>query len=108
MSEQDRNDKRDKPSLRSFNPDADRNGQAMGQDRPTDVGRPAGLQQQLHGNPAGEAETARLASGGARRDSIAGGSSETSDATAAESAPGTVARLGDASLGRKAGRTSGA
>ena len=104
MSEQDRGEKRDRPSLHGFNAHADRNGQNLGQNDPTDVARPAGLRDQLDRNPGGEAETARLASGRTRLDSIQGGSIETSDATAAESAPGTVERLGDASLtpGRKA------
>jgi hypothetical protein len=97
-----------KPSLRGFNPDADRNGQNFGQDSPLDVARPDELQRQLNENPGGEAETARLASGRQRLDSTEGGSIATSDATAAESAPGAVERLSDASLPRGgAKRTSG-
>ena len=94
---------RDRPSLKDFNPNVDRNSQGLGQDNPTDVARPAGLRKQLDRNPSGEAETARLASSQQRRDSLEGGSIETSDATAAESAPGTVEHLSDASLAPRKG-----
>jgi hypothetical protein len=89
---------RDRPSLRDFNPYADRNGQDLGQDSPLDVAHPADLQKHLNEDPGGEAETARLASDRARLDSIAGGSIETSEATAAETPPERIRRLGDASL----------
>lgn len=52
-----------KDSLKSFSAYRDENGQAMGQDSPTDVARPDDLQRILDGDPSGEAETARVASG---------------------------------------------
>jgi hypothetical protein len=100
MSESDRKQTQGKPSLRSFNPNVDENGQNFGQDDPLDVGRPDSLRRQLNRNPGGEAETARLASDRQRQDSLQGGSIATSEATAAESAPGVVERLGDASLSK--------
>ena len=88
----------DRPSLRSFNPNADRNGQDMGQDDPLDVARPAGLQKHMNEDPSGPAETARLASDKQRIDSIAGGSIETSEATAAETPAENIRRISDPSL----------
>ena len=88
----------DRPSLRSFNPNADRNGQDFGQDSPLDVARPAGLQKHMNEDPNGPAETARLASDKQRIDSISGGSIETSDATAAETPPENIRRISDPSL----------
>ena len=101
MSEKNRDAKQGRPSLRDFNAYTDRNSQGLGQDNPTDVARPAGLRKQLDSNPGGEAETARLASNQHRRDALEGGSIATADATAAESAPGTVEHLSDASLSPK-------
>ena len=99
-------DDRDRPSLDSFNPHIDDNGQFMGQESPLDIGHPPALQKHLNQDPGGQAETARLASSRQRLDAIEGGSVETSDATAAESAPGAVEHLGDASLPRPGGKTS--
>jgi hypothetical protein len=88
----------DHPSLRDFNPHADRNGQDFGQDSPLDVARPDALQKHLNEDPSGPAETARLASDRQRLDSVAGGSIETSDATAAETPPENIKRISDPSL----------
>ncbi len=91
----------ERPSLRSFNPHADRNGQDFGQDSPLDVAHPADLRKHLNENPNGPAETARLASDRQRLDSIEGGSIETADATAAETPPEHIRRISDPSLSRK-------
>lgn len=92
-------EKRDeRPSLRQFDAYTDRNGQDLGQDSPLDLARPADLQRALTQDPSWQAETARLASGQQRLDSIAGGSVATSEATAAETPPETIERLGDATL----------
>ena len=106
----DPREKQGKASLRSFNASIDENGQNLGQDDPLAVGHPENLRRQLDSNPGGEAETARLASSQPRRDSLEGGSIATSDATAAESAPGTIEHLSDASLskGKGGSRTPGA
>jgi hypothetical protein len=88
----------DHPSLRSFNPNADRNGQDFGQDDPLDVARPAELQKHMNEDPNGPAETARLASDKQRIDSISGGSIETSEATAAETPAENIRRISDPSL----------
>jgi hypothetical protein len=88
----------DRPSLRSFNPNADRNGQDFGRDSPLDVARPADLQRHMNEDPNGPAETARLASDKQRIDSIAGGSIETSEATAAETPAENIRRISDPSL----------
>ena len=89
---------RDRPSLRDFNPHADQNGQFMGQDSPLDVAHPAELQKHLNEDPNGPAETARLASSLQRRDSLEGGSIETSDATASETPADNIKRISDPSL----------
>jgi hypothetical protein len=89
---------RDRSSLRDFNPHADQNGQFMGQDSPVDLAHAADLQKQLNENPAGQAETARLASSLPRRDSLEGGSIATSDATAAETPAEHIRRISDPSL----------
>ena len=91
-------DDRDRPSLRSFNPHVDDNGQFMGQDSPLDIGHPPALQKHLNEDPNGPAETARLASGRPRLDSIEGGSIETSEATADETPPEHIRRISDPSL----------
>ena len=105
QSNRDRKDtpSSDRPSLRDFNPHADRNGQDFGQDSPLDVAHPADLQKHLNENPNGPAETARLASDRQRLDSVGGGSIETSEATAAETPPENIRRISDPSLsqGRK-------
>ena len=94
----------DRPSLDSFNPNVDDNGQFMGQDSPLDIGTPQALQAQLNENPNGPAETARLASDRQRLDSIGGGSIETSEATAAETPPENIRRISDPSLSRSGKR----
>ena len=66
-------------SLKNFSADADRNGQDLGQDSPLDLASPSRLQTDLKGNPAGEAETARIASGMKNEDAT--------DATEAETPP---------------------
>lgn len=53
----------ERPSLKDFDANADRNGQDLGQDSPLDVGLPANTQADLKRDPAGDAETARIASG---------------------------------------------
>lgn len=89
----------DRPSLRDFDPYADRNGQDMGQDSPLDVARPGKLQKLLNEDPGWQAETARIASGLSRVDSVEGGSIETSEATAAETPAETIRRISDPTLG---------
>ena len=84
-------------NLKSFDAYRDENGQNMGQDEPTDVARPAEMQRLMASDPSWQAETARIASGHARIDSIEGGSIETSDQTAAETPPENIARISDAS-----------
>jgi hypothetical protein len=105
-SNRDRKDaaERDRPSLDSFNPHVDDNGQFMGQESPLDIGNPPALQKHFNEDPSGPAETARLASDRQRLDSIAGGSMETSEATAAETPPEHIRRISDPSLSR--GKTS--
>ncbi|MBV9078680.1 MAG: hypothetical protein JO048_14510 [Methylobacteriaceae bacterium] len=87
-----------RPSLKSFDAYTDRNGQDVGGDRPTDVARPTELRRVLDSDPSWEAEVARLASGEARMDSIAGGSVETVEATEAETPAENLRRLSDPSL----------
>jgi hypothetical protein len=89
-------DKQGRPSLRDFNPHADRNGQDFGQDDPRDVARPDELQRELARNPNGPAETARLASG--RPELGATGSMGATDATEAETPPENLKRISDPSL----------
>jgi hypothetical protein len=91
---------RDRPSLDSFNPNVDDNGQLMGQESPLDIGTPPALQKHLNENPSGQAETARLASDRQRLDSVEGGSIETSEATAAETPAENIRRISDPSLSR--------
>ncbi|NNM74664.1 hypothetical protein [Enterovirga aerilata] len=83
-------------NLKSFDAYRDENGQFMGQDAPTDLARPGELQRRLNSDPGWEAETARVASGRPRLDSVEGGSIETSDQTAAETPPENIARISDA------------
>lgn len=85
-------------SLRDFNAYADRNGQDFGQDSPLDVARPADLQRALQEDPGWQAQTARTASGFDRRDSIAGGSVESVEATEAETPPENLRRISDPSF----------
>ena len=85
-------------NLKSFDAYRDENGQFMGQDSPTDLARPNDLQRELNSDPSWEAETARGASGFARRDSVEGGTVESSDQTTAETPPENIAHISDASL----------
>ncbi|ARO55025.1 hypothetical protein B2G69_13430 [Methylorubrum zatmanii] len=88
-------------SLRDFNANADRNGQDFGQDSPLDVARPADLQRALQEDPGGEAQVARTASDFDRRDSVAGGSIESVEATEAETPPENLRRISDPSYAPK-------
>jgi hypothetical protein len=96
-----------RPSLRDFDAYADRNGQNFGQDNPHDLARPAELQDALARDPSWQAETARLASGHARIDSIEGGSIATSEATEAETPAENLRRISDPSLPKGAGSATG-
>ena len=91
-------DRQGRPSLRDFNPHADRNGQDFGRDDPREVARPDDLQRELDRNPQGQAETARLASDRARIDAVGGGSVATVEATEAETPPENLKRISDPSL----------
>ena len=83
----------DRPSLREFDADADRNGQNFGTDSPLDLGVPSRTQADLKSNPDGTAETARIASGtdrsGASRDAV--------DQTEAETPEENLRRISDPS-----------
>ncbi|SFH03496.1 hypothetical protein [Methylobacterium gossipiicola] len=79
---------RERPSLKDFDAYADRNGQDLGQDSARDVGIPARTQGDLKGDPSGQAETARIASGTP--------GSDATDATEAETPPENLRRIGDA------------
>jgi len=79
---------RERPSLKDFDAYADRNGQDLGQDNARDIGLPSQTQGDLKGNPMGEAETARIASGTP--------SSDATDETAAETPPANLKQIGDA------------
>lgn len=74
-----------RPSLKDFNPNADRNGQDLGQDSPLDMGLPANTQADLKRDPAGDAEAARIASGTP--------GSDATDATEAETPPENLKKL---------------
>ncbi len=80
---------RERPSLKDFDAYADRNGQDFGQDNARDIGLPARTQADLKSDPAGDAETARLASGMTSEDAT--------DATEAETPPENLRHIGDAS-----------
>ncbi|WP_264049847.1 hypothetical protein [Methylobacterium flocculans] len=84
---------RERPSLKDFDAYTDRNGQDLGQDNARDVGRPAQLRSDLKGNPMGEAETARIASGTP--------GSDATDETEAETPDANLNRIRDA--GARAG-----
>jgi hypothetical protein len=84
MTEQNR----DRPSLKQFDAYTDRNGQDLGGESPLDVGVPSRTQADLKGDPSGEAETARLASGMPRQDAT--------DETEAETPPENLRHIGDA------------
>ncbi|MEH3145676.1 MAG: hypothetical protein PGN34_10065 [Methylobacterium frigidaeris] len=88
-----------RPNLRDFDAYADRNGQDLGQDDPSDLARPADLQRRLNGDPDWDAETARVASDRQRLDSTAGGSIETVEATEAETPEENLRRISDPSTG---------
>ncbi|MCJ2081023.1 hypothetical protein [Methylobacterium sp. J-090] len=79
---------RERPSLKDFDAYADRNGQDLGQDDARDIGLPARTQGDLKGNPSGEAETARIASGTP--------GSDATDETEAETPARTLRQIGDA------------
>ncbi|MCJ2036946.1 hypothetical protein [Methylobacterium sp. J-068] len=79
---------RERPSLKDFDAYADRNGQDLGQDDARDIGLPSRTQGDLKGNPMGEAETARIASGTP--------GSDATDETAAETPSANLRRIGDA------------
>lgn len=81
MTEQTRN----RPSLRDFDAATDRNGQDLGQESPLDVGIAARTQADLERDPAGEAQTARIASGLTSEDAT--------DATEAETPPENLRAL---------------
>ena len=76
---------RDRPSLKDFDAITDRNGQDLGQDSPLDVGIPSHTQADLKGDPAGDAQTARIASGMTGEDAT--------DATEAETPPENLRKL---------------
>lgn len=80
---------RQRPSLKDFDAYADRNGQDFGQDNARDVGIPARTQADLKGDPSGEAETARIASGMKGEDAT--------DETEAETPAENLRHIGDAS-----------
>lgn len=84
-------------NLREFDAYADRNGQDFGQDEARDVGRPAELQRELESDPGWQAETARIASGHKRLDSVGGGSVASVEATEAETPAENLRHIGDAS-----------
>lgn len=88
-------DERDRPSLKSFDAYADRNGQDLGQDDPRDVGNPADLRHAMTEDPGRQAEAARIASGSERLDATEGGSVATVEATEAETPPENLRRIGD-------------
>lgn len=74
-----------RPSLKDFDAASDRNGQDLGQSSPLDVGVPARTQHDLMSDPAGEVQTARVASGTP--------GSDATDATEAETPPENLRRL---------------
>lgn len=90
-------------SLRSFNAQADRNGQDLGQDSPLDVARPAELARAMQEDPSWQAETARTASGFHRRDATEGGTVGSVEATEAETPAENLRRISDPSPTPKAG-----
>ena len=85
----------ERPNLREFDAYADRNGQDFGQGEARDVGRPAELQHALQSDPSWQAETARIASGYPRLDSVAGGSIASVEATEAETPPENLRHISD-------------
>ncbi len=87
-------DDRQRPSLKDFDAYADRNGQDLGQTSPLDVGVAARTQGDLKSDPAGEAETARLAAGTPRSDAT--------DATEAETPPENLRRIRGETAGQDA------
>ncbi|GEP11035.1 hypothetical protein [Methylobacterium gnaphalii] len=95
MSEHDRS----RPSIKTFDGQADRNGQNLGAESPLDVGIPSRTQADLKSEPNGEAEAARIASGQPRQDA--------SDQTAAETPSENLRRISDPSTASAAGEGSG-
>ena len=86
-----------RPNLREFDAYADRNGQDFGQDEARDVGRPAELQHSVQSDPSWQAETARIASGYSRLDSVGGGSIASVEATEAETPAENLRHISDPS-----------
>ena len=80
---------RSRPSLKDFDAYADRNCQDLGGGSPLDVGIPARTQAELKGNPDGEAEAARIASGLPGQDAT--------DQTEAETPAENLRRIADPS-----------
>lgn len=79
------------PSLRDFDPYTDQNGDiAAGDVEPIHTPRASEVEQIMASVPNGPAQTLRTGAGRT--------SDDATDATAAESAPGVVERLGDATL----------
>ena len=89
---------RDRGSLKDFDAYTDRNGQNLGGETPLDVGVPSRTQGRLKGDPAGEAETARIASGTPGQDAT--------DATEAETPEESLRRIGDAGSASQRQETS--
>ncbi|NEU13295.1 hypothetical protein G3T14_14310 [Methylobacterium sp. BTF04] len=79
---------RQRPSLKDFDAYADRNGQNLGQDDARDIGIASRTQADLGGDPSGEAETARIASGLTGDDATA--------ETEAETPPENLRHIADA------------
>jgi len=90
-----------RPNLREFDASANHNGQDLGQDEARDVSRPAKLEREMHSDPSSQAETARIASGSQRVDSVSGGSTASVEATEAETPPENLRHIGDASTSPK-------
>ncbi|AWN50560.1 hypothetical protein [Methylobacterium sp. 17Sr1-1] len=89
-----------RPSLRDFDPYADRNGQDMGQDSPLDVGVPQRTQGDMAHDPMGQARDARVASDFNRLDAT--GATDGSQATEDETPPENLRRISDPSTGSSA------
>lgn len=94
---------RARPSLRDFDPYADRNGQDLGQDSPLDVGVPQRTQADMAHDPMGQARDARVASDFNRLDAI--GATDGSQATEDETPPENLRRISDPSTGGSAAQT---
>lgn len=94
---------RSRPSLKTFDAYADRNGQDLGSDSPLDVGLPSRTQADLKSNPDGLSEAARLASGTPRQDAVEQTEAETPEENLRRiSDPSTTPLKPDAKLDAKA------